>query len=418
MNRFQEWLFAPHSYSRRITFALCSAILFFLLLTELMILSPLVSSVLLLGFAFLLSCYGGLDTVLYGMGFLWIELGIFSNYHFVQFAFSGFETAFLFSAAFGVSLLGSKIRKNVSLQAHELGQFQDLLADYPGTIIFWRIDAHTFQFLEVNSHSARRRRKGGPRTLLGFPIHHWLNESMFWERHLHPEDRDRVLQVLQRVGQHEGAFDSVEHRFISSTGQDSWFRTFVHSESWEVQFPMDFGKEKLPSILCGVSLDLNQLKAAEAQVRLEANLMEAFLESLEYGILRVDLSGKIISGNRWAEAMLRWSREEMRGQDIQSMVNHSNHVAHLREGLGEASDLAAAIRSGAIYDQPMKMVRPERESSTSLFVWCHTYPLKGAEGQLLGAVISLHASPALKRQLEHEVTERLRDSSLASTSLL
>src|SRR5215203_2163092 len=52
--------------------------------------------------------------------------------------------------------------------------------------IVWEADAQTFQFKFV-SHQAER--------LLGYPVQQWLTEPDFWASHIHPEDRDWVVNL-------------------------------------------------------------------------------------------------------------------------------------------------------------------------------------------------------------------------------
>jgi two-component system, cell cycle sensor histidine kinase and response regulator CckA len=83
--------------------------------------------------------------------------------------------------------------------------------------IVWEADALTFQFKFV-SHQAER--------LLGYPVQQWLTEPDFWASHIHPEDRDWVVNLCRRRTQ-EGLRQDFEYRMVAADGRTVWLRDIV-----------------------------------------------------------------------------------------------------------------------------------------------------------------------------------------------
>jgi two-component system, cell cycle sensor histidine kinase and response regulator CckA len=83
--------------------------------------------------------------------------------------------------------------------------------------IVWEADAQTFQFKFV-SHQAER--------LLGYPVQQWLTEPDFWANHIHPEDRDWVVDLCRRRTQ-EGKRQDFEYRMVAADGRTVWLRDII-----------------------------------------------------------------------------------------------------------------------------------------------------------------------------------------------
>jgi PAS domain S-box-containing protein len=113
--------------------------------------------------------------------------------------------------------------------------------------IVWEADARTFQFTFVSSQAAR---------LLGYPVSQWLEDPAFWASHIHPEDRERAVQICQKsVSERHG--HRFEYRFIAADGRPVWMRDIVSV----VQDPDDGVK------LRGIMVDVTAEKQAAAALR-------------------------------------------------------------------------------------------------------------------------------------------------------
>jgi diguanylate cyclase (GGDEF)-like protein/PAS domain S-box-containing protein len=90
-------------------------------------------------------------------------------------------------------------------------RFDDLVGSLDA--IVWEADGDDYRMTFVS-----------PRTLdiAGYPPEEWLNEPEFWERHLHPDDRERAISLTDAAIR---AFNNIriEYRFLVANGQYRWF---------------------------------------------------------------------------------------------------------------------------------------------------------------------------------------------------
>jgi PAS domain S-box-containing protein len=94
----------------------------------------------------------------------------------------------------------------------ELRRARRLIADLPA--IVWEADATSMAFTFVSE---------GVRDLLGYDASEWLADPGFWTDHLRPEDRDRMVARLVRIGTAGGTFDE-EYRLRARDGSWVWVR--------------------------------------------------------------------------------------------------------------------------------------------------------------------------------------------------
>jgi PAS domain S-box-containing protein len=94
-------------------------------------------------------------------------------------------------------------------------------------------------------------------TLLGFPIINWMHNANFWYEHLHPADREAVMQQRQQCYHTEQPFCS-EYRMLTREGQSIWIR--------EEATPMLNGCD-YPQYMQGTLLDITRRKHYEDHVQ-------------------------------------------------------------------------------------------------------------------------------------------------------
>jgi diguanylate cyclase (GGDEF)-like protein/PAS domain S-box-containing protein len=98
-----------------------------------------------------------------------------------------------------------------------LGQsrFDDLVSSLDA--IVWEADGDDYRMTFVSPRS---------RDIAGYSEEVWLNEPEFWERHLHPDDRERAIAVTDAAIK---ALNSVriEYRFQVASGEYRWFSDVI-----------------------------------------------------------------------------------------------------------------------------------------------------------------------------------------------
>ncbi|MEX0992149.1 MAG: PAS domain-containing protein [Actinomycetota bacterium] len=88
--------------------------------------------------------------------------------------------------------------------------------------------------------------------LLGYTAQEWVDDPDLWERLIHPDDRDRVLEEDERV-RDDQPFD-MEYRMIHRDGHEVW----IHDQARLV-----FAEDGQPRYWQGVMVDITQRRRAE-----------------------------------------------------------------------------------------------------------------------------------------------------------
>ncbi len=94
-------------------------------------------------------------------------------------------------------------------------RFHDLVGSLDA--IVWEADGDDYKMTFVSPRSL---------DIAGYPPEVWLTEPEFWERHLHPDDRERALALTEAAIK---ALNSlrVEYRFRIASGEYRWFSDVI-----------------------------------------------------------------------------------------------------------------------------------------------------------------------------------------------
>ncbi len=112
--------------------------------------------------------------------------------------------------AVGRDVTEQKAAENAERELRQ--RFATLVHNLDG--IVWICEASSERFTFV-SEQARR--------LLGYPVEQWTTEPGFWAAHLHPDDRDWVVESRRNaVARGEG--EAMEYRMIDASGRAVWFK--------------------------------------------------------------------------------------------------------------------------------------------------------------------------------------------------
>jgi PAS domain S-box-containing protein len=160
--------------------------------------------------------------------------------------------------------------------------------------------------------------------VLGYTAERWKATPDFWSTHLHPDDRDRVLEA-NRLANETGEPFLAEYRFLAADGGHRW----IHDEA--VRVLADDGE---PLFWQGVLVDITEQKRAEegfrdAEARYRA-LVEhipavVYTETLDADPERFYISPQV-------ERVFGWSADEWRWTpDFWFDHVHPDDLAHVRE---------------------------------------------------------------------------------------
>ena len=142
---------------------------------------------------------------------------------------------------------------------------------------------------------------------LGHEPHEFLEDPNFWADHIHPEDRQRVLEQLPHVFGHD--HHTHEYRFQHKLGLYKWMRD-------ELRVTRD--KQGKPLELVCYQVDITERKQAEETLRENTRRLEvAYAQSIIYA---EELNEKITEHKR-AEGALYERKETLKAQahDLEEM---------------------------------------------------------------------------------------------------
>jgi diguanylate cyclase (GGDEF)-like protein/PAS domain S-box-containing protein len=206
------------------------------------------------------------------------------------------------AAAVLVLLLGTAASLQLSyrskLKARE-HSFRELVDTVEA--ILWEASAETFR-ISFLSHSAER--------LLGYPRERWLQEANFWERHLHPDDRERTIsEALAHI--RAGEDYELMYRMVAADGDTVWLRDLVR-----VTCDAN-GKAKQ---IAGVSVDITHRKAVEQSLKESESRKKAILDAALDCVITIDHEGRIVEFNPAAARTFGYSRDSVVGEQMAELI--------------------------------------------------------------------------------------------------
>jgi PAS domain S-box-containing protein len=185
---------------------------------------------------------------------------------------------------------------------HESDQhLSDIINSVEG--IVWEADQETGQATFVSEKAEE---------ILGYPTARWLSEPQFWENHLHPDDREKMI-ALSTVAKARLRPFELEYRMVSASGREVWIKDCVNV----VSLPGRSVRHR------GIMLDVTERKrreavarAGEAQIREQAKLLDLAHDA----IMVRDMEDRIEFWNDGAEKLYGWTAAEVRGKEASTFL--------------------------------------------------------------------------------------------------
>jgi PAS domain S-box-containing protein len=208
--------------------------------------------------------------------------------------------------------------------------------------IGWTMD-ETLRFTFVSRQAPR---------ILGHPMQRFL-EPDFWEGHLHPDDREAMLDICRRALA-EGVEVVSNHRMLTEDGRTLWFHTGVSGER----------RDGEAAELHGISVDVTEIKRAEEEARRATHVREELL-----AIVAHDLRNPLSSIQTSASSLERVAAgvKEPRVEKAANMILRS--AARMDRLIGDLLDFALieaermtierqAFDAGSLVQEGMEMLKP------------------------------------------------------------
>ncbi|HEY1416373.1 MAG TPA: PAS domain S-box protein, partial [Myxococcaceae bacterium] len=207
---------------------------------------------------------------------------------------------------------------------------------------------------------------------------------------VHGDDRERVLGALDTAVQGRRQFDA-EFRFI---------RPGVEGALWvAAKGNVMRDADETPLRIVGTLMDVSARKQTEQELRREALLFE----SLNDGVIFLDLQGSVVDWNSSAERLFGYSKGEVLGRAWSDVLKLSEHNL-------QATVLAALKR----YGRWSREIVALRKDGSETFCEVTVVPLRDAEGRHI-ATIAVHRDIGERRAMQAQL---LVASRLASVGTL
>jgi diguanylate cyclase (GGDEF)-like protein/PAS domain S-box-containing protein len=196
-------------------------------------------------------------------------------------------------------------RSNLKLAARER-QFRKLVQTQ--SAIVWRADPVTFRFAFVSAEAV---------SILGYPVKQWLDEPDFWQKHLHIEDKESVLNACARasISTTNQSYDQ-EYRMIAADGHIVWLRDIA-------TLVVENG---VITELYGFMIDITKQKHSEEQLRLAANTFES-----QQGIMITDKDANILRVNKAFTQITGFSSVQVVGQNPRILKSGRHDKAFFKD---------------------------------------------------------------------------------------
>lgn len=120
--------------------------------------------------------------------------------------------------------------------------------------IVWEANADTFAFTFISNKV---------KDMLGYTPDEWLSDDRFWEKHIHPDDRDEAVNfcLLQTRETKNHIFD---YRMIKADGSIVWIKDLVSVIAYNDK----------PHLLRGIMVDITETKRLQDLEHLEKSILE------------------------------------------------------------------------------------------------------------------------------------------------
>jgi PAS domain S-box-containing protein len=170
-----------------------------------------------------------------------------------------------------------------------LAQYEGIVASLGG--IVWECEAATFTFSFVSEQAER---------LLGYPRAQWL-EPGFWTAHIHPDDRDWVVQYCTEATR-EARDHDFEYRMTAADGRTVWLRDIV-------TVVLDDGRLDR---LRGVMVDITEHRQRDEALRESGERLALAARAANVGLWDWDLlTNRVMFSREW-KRQLGFQDDEIR----------------------------------------------------------------------------------------------------------
>lgn len=251
--------------------------------------------------------------------------------------------------------------------------------------IVWEADPRTRRFTFVNQRAE---------AILGYPVDQWLNEPDFWNRVIHPAEREQwthgpIPTSLCSSATTEKQDCEFEFRARAADGRTVWLRNIVRVVC----------QNGTATSLRGLMVDITEQKLMEEELQRQKKYWESLTQYSPLAIVILDMDHRVISCNPAFERLFHYHESEIKGKNLDDLVTDEETVA-------EARAWTEAVLAGGTIRQ---VARRRRKDGTLLDVEVFGVPVV-VEGEQIG-VLALYHDITDRRRAEEELWQRHQELS-------
>ncbi len=227
--------------------------------------------------------------------------------------------------------------------------------------------------------------------MLGLNPADFVETTAQWIARLHPDDKLNCSQILDAYLAGITPVYRVEFRQHCADGSWKWILSVGQIVSRDAS-----GK---PLRMVGTHTDIDLLKNSEEALRQREADLRITLNSIGEAVMATDAQGLVTRMNPVAEAICGYSIKEASGRPVTEILHLLE--AHTRQPL---PDPISTLLKQPDTEFPPEIILVSRDGQEILVTDCAA-PIRGSDGQLLGAVLVFRDV-----RKEHQLQERLNHS--------
>jgi diguanylate cyclase (GGDEF)-like protein/PAS domain S-box-containing protein len=226
---------------------------------------------------------------------------------------------------------GSETEGSVGPRLEE--RFRTLVEHIPG------VATYLDRVLDDPAHSEPLYISPQVEDMFGYPVAQWLGEGELWLQILHPDDRDRMIAADAEARRTLSPM-SAEYRLTTRDGRLAWV-----SEKAAVVRDVATGGLYWQ----GVMVDITERKRAEEALRASEMRFRTIFDAAAFGVVTVDIRGRIIESNPTFELMAGYEQGELAGVPVAALIDPGDQqelrkLGEVIEGAVDRCDVEHQLR--------------------------------------------------------------------------
>lgn len=243
----------------------------------------------------------------------------------------------------------------------------------PSFVMKWTLLRDDFKILYISPNMTLH---------LGYNTDIFLTQQITFIEIIHPDDRTKLLQVLDTIGKHVGTQIDLEFRLLHANGTYRWLEAFILSKNH--QHPLSYH---------GYFTDITEKKNAESALKIITERLVSHFNQVPFAVIEWDTDFRVVDWNPAAEKIFGYTKEEALGNRAADIILPSNVIEH-----------TSKIWSNLLAANGGNFSTNENRTKDGNIILCKWYnsPLIDENGSVIG-VASVAEDVTEKKQFEQKL---------------